>query len=147
MANNDKKLSEAIKVAISANLGWGFELFDLVVYLYVATTIAPLFFPSTSRIASLLEFLLTIVIGYFARPLGGIFFGHYGDKLGRKRMWFISLLGMGIATILIGFLPTYYQIGVLATVLLIILRILQGFFLAGEWGGGMTLVTEVAPSN
>jgi MFS family permease len=147
MANNDKKLSDAIKVAISANLGWGFELFDLVVYLYVATTIAPLFFPSTSSIASLLEFLLTIVIGYFARPLGGIFFGHYGDKFGRKRMWFISLLGMGIVTISVGFLPTYYQIGILATVLLIILRILQGFFLAGEWGGGMTLVTEVAPSN
>jgi len=137
----------ALKVAISANLGWGFELFDLVVYLYVATTISPLFFPSSSKIASLLLFLLTIVIGYFARPLGGIFFGHYGDKIGRKRIWFVSLLGMGIATTLIGFLPTYNQAGILATLLLILLRILQGFFLAGEWGGGMTLVNEFSLSN
>jgi len=144
---NNKDFKTALKVAISANLGWGFELFDLVVYLYVATTIAPLFFPSNNSIVSLLEFLLTLVIGYFARPLGGIFFGHYGDKIGRKRLWFISLLGMGIATILMGFLPTYQQIGILATTLLIILRILQGFFLAGEWGGGMTLVTEFAPEN
>lgn len=90
-------------------------------------------------------FLLTIVIGYFARPLGGIFFGHYGDRIGRKRLWFISLLGMGIATILMGFLPTYYQIGIMATILLVMLRILQGFFLAGEWGGGMTLVSEFSP--
>lgn len=148
MANNGgKDKNTALKVAISANLGWGFELFDLVVYLYVANTIAPLFFPSSSRIASLLLFLLTIVIGYFARPLGGIFFGHYGDRIGRKRLWFISLLGMGIATIMMGFLPTYYQIGIMATILLVMLRILQGFFLAGEWGGGMTLVSEFSPDN
>lgn len=142
-----KDFNTALKVAISANLGWGFELFDLVVYLYAATTIAPLFFPAHNPTVSLLEFLLTLVIGYFARPIGGLVFGHYGDKLGRKRLWFISLLGMGIATILIGFLPTYQQVGILATVLLIILRILQGFFLAGEWSGGMTLVTEFAPDN
>ncbi|BFI75899.1 MFS transporter [Sulfurisphaera ohwakuensis] len=148
MANNgEKDWKTALKVAISANLGWGFELFDLVVYLYVATTIAPLFFPSSSKIASLLLFLLTIVIGYFARPLGGIFFGHYGDRIGRKRLWFVSLAGMGIATVSIGFLPTYYQIGILATVLIILLRIVQGFFLAGEWGGGMTLVNEFSPPN
>lgn len=79
--------------------------------------------------------------------MGGIFFGHYGDKLGRKRLWFISLLGMGIATVMIGFLPTYYQVGIIATVLLILLRIAQGFFLAGEWGGGMTIVNEFAPNN
>ncbi|MEM4912273.1 MAG: MFS transporter [Metallosphaera sp.] len=142
-----KDFRTALKVALSANLGWGFELFDLIVYLYVATTIAPLFFPSSSKIASLLLFLLTIVIGYFARPLGGIFFGHYGDKIGRKRLWFISLLGMGMATVLMGFLPTYYQIGIIATILLVLLRIAQGFFLAGEWGGGMTLVTEFSPDN
>ncbi|BAB67687.1 MFS transporter [Sulfurisphaera tokodaii] len=145
--NGEKDWKTALKVAISANLGWGFELFDLVVYLYVATTIAPLFFPSSSKIASLLLFLLTIVIGYFARPLGGIFFGHYGDRIGRKRLWFVSLAGMGIATVSIGFLPTYYQIGILATVLIILLRIVQGFFLAGEWGGGMTLVNEFSPPN
>ncbi|QXJ35697.1 MFS transporter [Saccharolobus shibatae] len=143
----NKDLRTALKVAISANLGWGFELFDLVVYLYVANTIAPLFFPAIDKTASLLEFLLTLVVGYFARPLGGIFFGHYGDRIGRKRLWFISLLGMGLVTIFMGFLPTYNQIGILATVLLVILRILQGFFLAGEWGGGMTLVTEFAPDK
>ncbi|WP_238842120.1 hypothetical protein [Sulfolobus sp. E11-6] len=83
---SNKDLTTSLKVAISANLGWGFELFDLVVYLYVANTIAPLFFPAIDKTASLLEFLLTLVVGYFARPIGGIFFGHYGDRIGRKRL-------------------------------------------------------------
>lgn len=147
MPSSGKDSKQALKVAISANLGWGFELFDFVVYLYASTIIAPLFFPSNNYYVSVLETLLTLVIGYFARPLGAIFFGHYGDRLGRKRQWFLSLLLMGLATILIGFLPTYAQVGILATVLLVLLRMLQGFFLAGEWGGGMTFVTEVSPDN
>ncbi|MGC9079555.1 MAG: MFS transporter [Nanopusillaceae archaeon] len=142
-----KSYREALKLAISANLGWGFELFDLVVYLYAGIVMAELFFPSTSYFASLLAFYLTLVLGYFARPIGAIIFGHYGDKIGRKHIWFVSLLGMGIATILIGFLPTYSQVGILAPILISILRFVQGFFLAGEWGGGMTFVVENAPDN
>ena len=142
-----KSPREALKLAISANLGWGFELFDLVVYLYAGTVMAKLFFPSTSYIASLLEFYLTLVIGYFARPIGAVIFGHFGDRLGRKHIWFVSLFGMGVATILIGFLPTYYQVGLLAPVLVILLRVAQGIFLAGEWGGGMTFVVENAPDH
>ncbi|MGC9071455.1 MAG: hypothetical protein ACP5HK_01980 [Acidilobus sp.] len=92
--------------------------------------------PLTSRIASLLEFYLTLVIGYFARPIGAVIFGHYGDRLRRKRFWFISLLGMGLATIGIGFLPTYQAIGLLAPISIVLLRVVQGLFLAGEWGGG-----------
>lgn len=147
MTSSGKDSRQALKVAISANLGWGFELFDFVVYLYASTIIAPLFFPSNNYYVSVLEALLALVIGYFARPLGAIFFGHFGDRLGRKRQWFLSLLLMGLATIFIGFLPTYAQIGIMATVLLVLLRMLQGFFLAGEWGGGMTFVTEVAPDD
>ena len=142
-----KNPRDALKVGISANLGWGFELFDLVVYLYAATIIAPLFFPSTSYMASVLEALFALISGYFARPIGAVIFGHYGDRLGRKTVWFVSLLGMGIITIAIGFLPTYAAIGVAAPAILIILRIIQGIFLAGEWGGGMTLVVEAAPDN
>ncbi|WP_216604255.1 MFS transporter [Acidianus sp. RZ1] len=147
MTSPGKDPKQALKVGISANLGWGFELFDFVVYLYASTIIAPLFFPSNNYYVSVLETLLALVIGYFARPFGAIFFGHFGDRLGRKRQWFLSLLLMGLATIFIGFLPTYAQIGIMATILLVILRMLQGFFLAGEWGGGMTFVAEVSPDN
>jgi len=106
---------------------------------------AQLFFPSSSKIASLLEFYLTLVIGYFARPVGVVIFGHYGDRIGRKALWFIALLGMGIATIAIGFLPTYEAIGIWAPILIVTLRVIQGVFLAGEWGEGMTFVVENAP--
>lgn len=147
MIKSEKDPRQALYVAISANLGWGFELFDFVVYLYAATIIGPLFFPSHVYIVSVLYALLTMVIGYFARPIGAVIWGHYGDRLGRKRQWFLSLLLMGLATIFIGFLPTYAQVGLLATVLLVLLRVLQGIFLAGEWGGGMTFVVEVAPDD
>jgi MFS family permease len=140
-------LNEALKVAISANLGWGFELYDLLTYIYVAPYIAPLFFPSKSYIASLLETLLIMVLGYFARPIGAILWGHLGDRMGRKITWFIVLLGMGVVTVAIGFLPTYAQIGIAATALLVLFRMLQGFFLGGEWAGGMTITTEFAPHN
>ncbi|WP_287960174.1 MFS transporter [Acidiplasma sp.] len=143
----NEDFTNALKISVSANLGWGFELFDLVVYLYVTTTIAPLFFPSSSYIASVLLFLGTLVLGYFARPIGAVFLGHFGDKIGRKSIWLVSLLGMGIATVSMGFLPTYAQVGVLATVLLIALRMSQGFFLAGEWGGGQTIVNENSPQG
>lgn len=142
-----KPSREALKLAVSANLGWGFELFDLVVYLYAGTVMAELFFPSESYVASLLAFYLTLVTGYFARPVGAVIFGHYGDRIGRKHIWFLSLLGMGLATILIGFLPTYAQVGVLAPALILVLRTVQGIFLAGEWGGGMTFVVENAPDH
>ncbi|BCU67650.1 MFS transporter [Sulfolobales archaeon HS-7] len=140
-------MNDAWKVAISANLGWALELYDLLTFIYVSTAIAPLFFPSSSYAASLLEALITLVIGYFARPIGAIVLAHFGDKLGRKTYWLISLLGMGLATLLIGFLPTYQSIGIAATILIVILRFGQGFFLGGEWAGGMTITTEFAPNN
>ena len=142
-----KTFGGAIKVSILASLGWGFELFDLVVYLYVATTVSEYFFPSISKTASILAFLLTLVVGYFARPIGALFFGKRGDKLGRKNIWLISLIGMGLGTVLMGFLPVYSQIGILATILLLVLRTAQGFFLGGEWGGGMVMVNEISPTG
>ncbi|AEA13603.1 putative transport protein/permeases of the major facilitator superfamily [Thermoproteus uzoniensis 768-20] len=141
------ELNDAIKVAISANLGWGFELYDLIAYIYAAPYIATQFFPKTDYVASLLETLLLLVLGYFARPLGAILWGHIGDKMGRKITWFVVLLGMGLVTVAIGFLPTYAQIGVAAAALLVLFRILQGIFLGGEWAGGLTITAEFAPPN
>lgn len=143
----ENNFAESLKVALSANLGWGFELYDLIAYLYAAPYIADLFFPKGNYTASLLNALLIMVLGYFARPLGAIIWGHVGDRIGRKVTWFIVLVGMGLATVLIGFLPTYAQIGLLATLLLVILRMLQGIFLGGEWAGGLTMTTEFAPNN
>lgn len=143
----ETNLRESLKVAISANLGWGFELYDLIAYIYAAPYMAPLFFPKESYTASLLNTLLVMVLGYFARPLGAIIWGHLGDRIGRKVTWFIVLLGMGLATVAIGFLPTYAQIGIAATLLLVLFRMLQGIFLGGEWAGGLTITAEFAPNN
>jgi MFS family permease len=143
----ETEFNDALKVAISANLGWGFELYDLIAYVYAAPYIAPQFFPKESYTASLLETLLVMVLGYFARPLGAILWGHIGDRIGRKVTWFVVLFGMGLVTVLIGFLPTYVQIGIAATALLVLLRMLQGVFLGGEWAGGLTVTSEFAPSN
>src|SRR5919199_1461085 len=89
----------------------------------------------------------TFAVGFAARPLGGIVFGHYGDRVGRKAMLIFSLLVMGVATFLIGLLPGYAAIGITAPVLLVILRFLQGMGLGGEWGGAVLMATEHAPTD
>jgi MFS family permease len=89
----------------------------------------------------------TFTVGFLARPVGGIIAGHYGDKLGRKPMLVITLIVMGAATTLIGFLPTYEQVGVLAPILLVVLRLIQGLAYGGEWGGAVLMVVEYAPAN
>lgn len=89
----------------------------------------------------------TFAVGFLARPLGGVIFGHFGDRVGRKRTLVIALMMMGVATTLIGFLPTYASIGVLAPLLLVLLRFVQGLAIGGQWGGAMLLVTESAPKE
>ena len=89
----------------------------------------------------------TLAVGFLARPLGGIIFGHFGDRIGRKRTLVVALMMMGIATTLIGFLPTYASIGIAAPLLLVALRFIQGLAIGGQWGGAMLLVTESAPSD
>jgi len=89
----------------------------------------------------------TLAVGFLARPLGGIIFGHFGDRIGRKRTLVVALMMMGVATTLIGFLPTYASIGIAAPLLLVALRFIQGLAIGGQWGGAMLLVTESAPSD
>ena len=89
----------------------------------------------------------TLAVGFLARPLGGIIFGHFGDRIGRKRTLVVALMMMGVATTLIGFLPTYASIGIAAPLLLVALRFVQGLAIGGQWGGAMLLVTESAPSD
>ena len=105
------------------------------------------FFPKFDTATGTLAALATFGVGFFARPVGGALFGHFGDRIGRKATLVTTLLMMGAATLVIGLLPTYAQIGVWAPVLLVILRLLQGLAVGGEWGGAVLMATEHAPAN
>jgi MFS family permease len=121
--------------------------FDSSLYIVAAPFIAPFFFAPGSYMTSVLLFLLTYPVGYLGRPVGGLIWGHYGDRLGRKKPWLISVAGMGLATISVGFLPTYSQVGALAAVLLVVLRLLQGIFLGGENTGSSVMSIESVPDH
>ena len=103
------------------------------------------FFPESRETARTLAAFATFAVGFAARPLGDIVFGHFGDRVGRKAMLIVSLLVMGIATLCIGLLPGYATIGVTAPLLLVLLRFVQGVGLGGEWGGAVLMATEHAP--
>ncbi|MDR3437804.1 MFS transporter [Telmatospirillum sp.] len=136
------------RVVLSSFVGNSIEYYDFFVYgLAAALVFGKVFFPTVSPLAATLASFATFGVGFVARPLGGVFFGHLGDTIGRKRTLVITLLVMGTATALIGFLPTYGQVGVLAPVLLVLLRFLQGFAVGGEWGGAMLMVVESAPAK
>jgi len=127
-------------VLIASVIGSIFEWYDFVVYgIASALVFNKLFFPTTNPLVGTIASFGTYAVGYVARPLGGILFGHFGDKLGRKAMLSITLLIMGLGTFLIGCLPTYAQIGLWAPVLLITLRFVQGIGFGGEWGGSILM--------
>ena len=129
---------EIRKVAFASFIGTAIEWYDFFLYGTAASLVFPaLFFPDFSETAGTLLALSTYAVGFVARPVGGIVFGHYGDRIGRKSMLVLSLLIMGVATALIGFLPTFAQIGVLAPLLLVTLRFAQGFtYRAMPYGHG-----------
>jgi MHS family shikimate/dehydroshikimate transporter-like MFS transporter len=134
------------QVALASFIGTTVEWYDFFLYGTAAALVfGPLFFPEFSPLAGTLAALGTFAVGFVARPVGGIFFGHYGDKIGRKSMLVITLLMMGFATFCIGLLPTYESVGVLAPILLVLLRLIQGFALGGEWGGAVLMAVEHAP--
>ncbi len=134
------------KVALASFIGSTVEWYDFFVYGTAAALVfGQLFFPSANPLASTLAAFATFGVGFLFRPLGGAFFGHFGDKVGRKSMLVITLLVMGTATVLIGCLPTYDSIGILAPILLVLLRAIQGFSVGGEWAGGSLMVVEHAP--
>lgn len=133
-------------VAFAALIGTAIEYYDFFVYsTSVALFLGVLFFPTDDPLMSSLIAFATVGVGFIARPFGGLFFAHFGDKFGRKHTLVIVLLLMSGATILIGCLPTYADVGVLAPILLISLRFIQGFAVGGEWGGAVLLATEKAP--
>lgn len=134
------------QVALASFIGTTVEWYDYFLYGTAAAVVfAPLFFPGTEPLIGTLLAFATFGVGFAARPLGGIFFGHFGDRIGRKAMLVTTLLLMGIATFCIGLLPTYGAIGVWAPILLVALRLLQGFSLGGEWGGAVLMATEYSP--
>jgi len=136
-------------VATTSLVGTSIEWYDFFIYGTAAALIFPAaFFPSDlPPLVGLFAAFGTLAVGFIARPIGGIVFGHYGDKYGRKKALVTALMMMGIATTLIGCLPTYVLIGPLAPILLTLLRFVQGLAIGGQWGGAMLLVTENAPAN
>ena len=136
------------RVAISSFVGTALEGYDFLLYATAAALVFnQLFFPLEDPLIGILLAFSTFAVGFFARPVGGILAGHYGDKIGRKPMLVITLTVMGLATVLIGFLPTYAQVGVWAPIFLTTLRLIQGLAVGGEWGGAVLMVVEYSPRN
>jgi metabolite-proton symporter len=134
------------RVLTASLVGTAVEFYDFYIYATAASLVfGPLFFPAASPSMQLLSSYATMAVAFFARPLGAIVFGHFGDRIGRKSTLVASLMLMGGSTVAIAFLPTYAQAGVLAPVLLCVLRFGQGFGLGGEWGGAALLAVENAP--
>jgi metabolite-proton symporter len=131
------------KVIVASLIGTSLEWYDFFLYSTAAAVVFNrLFFPNYSPVTGTLLAFTTAAVGFVARPLGGILFGHLGDRRGRKQVLVITLLTMGVATVLIGALPTYASIGVAAPVLLALLRFIQGLALGGEWGGAVLMTLE-----
>lgn len=137
------------KVALTSLAGTSIEWYDFFLYGTAAAIIFPkAFFPEDMpAMVALIASFSTFAVGFLARPLGGIIFGHFGDRVGRKQTLVLALLIMGTSTTLIGLLPTYATIGYVAPLILVLLRFVQGLAIGGQWGGAMLLVTESAPSN
>lgn len=131
------------RVVLSSMVGTTIEWYDFFLYGSAAALVFNrLFFPSYDPLTGTILAFATYALGFVARPIGGIVFGHYGDRIGRKKLLMLSLILMGVATVLIGLLPTYAQIGIWAPIALILLRLVQGFAVGGEWGGAVLMVAE-----
>ncbi|WP_214318383.1 MFS transporter [Nonomuraea sediminis] len=136
------------RVAVASAVGTTIEWYDYFIYSTAAALIfASQFFSTLSPASGTLASFATLGVGFLARPVGGILWGHFGDRVGRKAMLIASLLLMGLATVGVGLLPTYSSIGVLAPVLLLVLRLLQGISAGGEWGGAALMAVEHAPDG
>src|SRR6201990_1282297 len=135
-------------IVFASSIGTIIEWYDFLIYATAAALIFnKAFFPTIDPLAGTLAALGSYAVGFLARPLGAALYGHFGDRLGRKSMLVVTLFVMGLSTFLIGLLPTYASIGVFAPILLIVLRIIQGIGLGGEWGGASLMVLEHAPAD
>ncbi len=131
----------------ASSVGTMIEWYDFYIFGSLATVIAPLFYPPENQTFAYIAYLATFAVGFVVRPFGALFFGRIGDVVGRKYAFLVTLLIMGGATAVIGFLPTYEQIGVAAPIILLLIRIFQGLALGGEYGGAAVYVAEHVPDN
>lgn len=146
--NDPTPVNSRSKVVIASLVGTAIEFFDFYIYATAAVIVFPrIFFPQGDATVATLQSLATFAIAFIARPIGSALFGHFGDRVGRKATLVASLLTMGISTVVIGLLPSYQSIGVLAPLLLALARFGQGLGLGGEWGGAALLATENAPAK
>src|SRR4051812_44447957 len=142
--NKDYKIWQIIG---ASSVGTMIEWYDFYIFGSLTTVIAPLFYPKGNNTLALIAYLSTFAVGFVVRPFGALFFGRIGDLVGRKYAFLVTLLIMGFSTAIIGALPTYETIGLLAPILLILIRILQGLALGGEYGGAAFYVPEHVPAH
>src|SRR5438045_6128950 len=142
--NKDYKIWQVIG---ASSVGTMIEWYDFYIFGSLTTVIAPLFYPKGNDTLSLIAYLSTFAVGFVVRPFGALFFGRIGDIVGRKYAFLVTLLIMGGATALIGFLPTYATIGLAAPVMLLLIRVFQGLALGGEYGGAAVYVAEHVPDK
>ncbi|MCL4368233.1 MAG: MFS transporter, partial [Actinobacteria bacterium] len=133
------------KAVVAACIGNFIEYYDFTIYGYFAVIIASLFLPATDPTAALLATFAVFALSYVARPLGGVIFGHLGDKYGRRTPLAVAVILIAVSTTVIGLLPTYAQIGVAAPILLVAMRLIQGVSVGGEFGGVASYIAEYAP--
>lgn len=148
MAENNSQRSPR-RAAIASFVGTTIEWYDFYAYATAASIVfGSLFFPEgTDPLIGVMASFATYAVGFFARPLGGVLFGHFGDRVGRKAALVTTLMIMGIATFAVGLLPTYASVGMLAPILLVVLRFAQGIAVGGEWGGAVLMAVEHAPEK
>lgn len=132
---------------LTASIGAGLEYYDFVIYALLSVYLSRQFFPAANQAIALLETFGVFAVGYLLRPIGGVLFGHIGDKFGRKQALIIAVVGMAASTFCIGLLPTYQQVGVIAPLLLILLRMLQGISFGAELPGAITFIVEHAKQH
>lgn len=136
------------RILASSFIGSAIEFYDFIIYAMAASIVFnQVFFANLAPAVGLFASFATLAVGYVARPLGGVVFGHFGDRHGRKTVLIVAMTMMGLGTMLIGLLPTTAQIGMAAPVLLVVLRLIQGLAVGGEWGGAMLVAVEHAPSS
>ncbi len=141
-------LRQPVRAAAAAFIGTMIEWYDFYIYATAAALVfGELYFPSADRFVSTMASFATFAVGFFARPLGGLIFGHLGDRIGRKKALMTTLMMMGVATVCVGLLPSYASVGLLAPVLLVLLRVVQGIAVGGEWGGAVLMAGEHAPEG
>src|SRR6202162_211789 len=144
----DEQTSEIKSIVVSSIVGTAVEWYDFLIYgTASALVFNKLFFPLSNPTLGTIAAFGTYGVGFLARPLGAAIFGHFGDRVGRKAMLAMTIIIMGFGTFLIGLLPTYDQIGIAAPILLVLLRLLQGIGIGGEWGGAVLMVVENAPAR